>query len=267
MVHMEHRYYPMIIIGATFAGLGAAYTNKEALVIERTALVGHEFINSYHLGEGWQQTPVTAEGEKLKKELLDRGILSEEGSVHIPAIAPVLYNKIAEDAISIMLHTDVTEIRRLAEGFEVTVYNASGFSRFTTDRIMDTRSESALPGSVVSKSLNAMLSCREEGLEVPLFTMENVRFATGKLQGEWIVKVTVDVEDDWIAARHKLHHMWANRPDVWEKWTISAIAGCFELQINQEPTAIEPNWWSHPSGAFRNPLEAFEAGLAFGRGN
>lgn len=48
------RYFPIVVLGATFAALGTAYSRlKETLVIERTALAGSEFINSFHLGLDW----------------------------------------------------------------------------------------------------------------------------------------------------------------------------------------------------------------------
>ncbi|NOU65473.1 hypothetical protein GC096_15670 [Paenibacillus sp. LMG 31461] len=259
----DNRYYPTIILGATFAGLGAAYAcGKEALLIERSALVGYEFINSYNLGEDWHATVLSEEGEKLKNELLERGILSEDGRVHIPAIAPVLYNKIGCDSLPILLHSDIADIRQLGAGYEVTIYNASGFNSYRTDRIIDTRPEYAPSHLIKSKSLNAMLNCGEDDPEVSTTAGSYLLLTKGKLKGEVVAKVPIEVEDDWITARHKLHQLWAGRPKEWESWTISSVAGFFELQIEPETGGeIAPSWFSLPSAAYRNPLEAFEAGL------
>ncbi|NQX60827.1 hypothetical protein [Paenibacillus qinlingensis] len=263
----NNRYYPTIILGATFAGLGASYAcGKEALLIERSDLVGYEFINSYNLGEAWHATLLSEEGAKLKNELMERGILSEEGRVHIPAIAPVLYKKIGCDSLPILLHTDVADIRQSGAGYEVTIYNASGFSSYRTDRIIDTRPEYAPAHMIKSKCLNAMLNCGEDDPEPSAGAESHLLLTKGKLKGEIVVKVPLEVEDDWPTARHRLHQLWAGRPKQWESWTISSVAGFFELQIELETSnEIEPNWFSLPSAAYRNPLEAFEAGLRFER--
>jgi hypothetical protein len=265
-VQKDSSYYPIIILGATFAGLGAAYSHKqESLIIERSALVGYEFINSYNPGEGWNEVVLSTEGGRLKKELLERQILSEDGRAHIPAVAPVLYNKIAQDSLNILLHTEIADISQAGDVIEVTIYNASGLSKLKTDLIVDTRPDRAR--RIKSKSINAMLSCGEEEINLPDLEQGQAQFVKGKLKGEIIVKVPVDVQDSWTSARHKLHQLWVNRPPEWASWTLAAIAGCFDIQAEHEPAANDPNCLYLPSSAYRNPLEAFEAGIALERGN
>ncbi|WNQ08886.1 hypothetical protein MJA45_14630 [Paenibacillus aurantius] len=260
-------YFPTVILGATFAGLGAAYANEESLVMERTSFVGHEFINSFHPGVGWHETALTEKGMKLKQELMERGVMSDEGSVHIPAVAPILYNKIIQDSLSVLLQTEVTEIVSAGNSWEVTVYNNSGFRRIKTDRVIDTRPEMAPTELLRSKSLNALLNCGEEELVLPEEIRGQAHLVKGKLKGEIILKFPVDVKDDWFVSRQKLHQFWVNRPEAWKAWTISAISGCFEWRHDQgEPASASPGRVSLPSSAYRNPLEAFEAGLAAGRG-
>lgn len=261
-------YYDLLIVGSTFAGLGAAYAaGGETILVERTAAVGHEFINSCNPGTGWLETELSPQGERLKQELLNRNILSMEGKVHLPAAAPLLYHQIREDGLPVLLMTEVVNIREMKDGFEVDFYNASGLESCRVKRILDTTGncltctrQRIIP---LRKSINAMLSCEDSSTPLHAADCEEVEFVEGKLPGEMILKLKVSPQEDWITARYQLHQFWMNRSEEWKPWTIATVADCFEIVVDPGPVAIATGWSWLPSSSYRNPLEAFEAGYGF----
>ncbi|WP_020616380.1 hypothetical protein [Paenibacillus daejeonensis] len=265
-MHNPIPYYPLVVLGATFAGLGAAYSRiDETLVLERSALVGYEYINSYRPGDGWHETKLSERGEDLKAELVRRQILGEDGRVHIPAVAPVMYNRITHDKLQLQFHTEVTAIDEHEQGWEITIYSPSGFSRMLAGAILDTRPEHAPEGAITGKRLGAMLNCGTDEPELPGEEQLGVQFVRGKLAGEVMAQLRIDTGDDWPSARHKLHELWTNRPEAWQAWTLSAVAGYF----NYEGRPKVPTWTERRadllSYAYPNPLAALEAGIRTGR--
>lgn len=262
----KREFYPLIVLGATFAGIGAAYSDRNnTLIIERTSLVGYEFINAFRTGENWNDVPLSREGKQLKQGLLQRNILSAQGEVHIPAVGPFLYDNIRKDSIHVFLMAEVVDITRNTDCYCVQVYTASGFKKFFAKSVLDTRTESLPCEFIKSKSINAMLYSEEAGDINNLVSDGAVEFIKGKQKGEMIVRLSIDAEDDWITAREKLHILWMNRPEAWRAWKIMAVSGVFDIRANKGPVFITDGWQLLPSSAYRNPLEAFEAGLAYGR--
>jgi len=265
-MHNPIPYHPLVVLGATFAGLGAAYSRiDETLILERSALVGYEYINSYHPGEGWQETKLSEKGEDLKAELMRRQILGEDGRVHIPAVAPVMYNRINHDKLQLQFHTEVTAIHEHEQGWEITIYSPSGFSRLLAGAILDTRPEHAPEGAITGKRLGAMLNCGSDEPELPDGETLGVRFGRGKLAGEVMVGLRIEKTDDWLAARHKLHELWSKRPEAWQAWTLSAVAGYFGYEGQPEESSWTERRSFLPSYAYPNPLAALEAGIRTGR--
>lgn len=265
---IEISHYRTIVLGATFAGLGAALEDIDGtLVIERTALVGHEFINSFNPGKDWNDTALSASGASLREELRERGLLSDDGLVHLPALAPVLYNRIHESGLRVLLLTEVLRIEESSEFVEVTIYHASGRSVVRADRLIDTRTEAAVPGDIVAKRINAMLLHvgeatlevdRPDAFVVPDAETEIVK---GKLGGELIIKLTIEKADDWVQARSKLNRVWTNRPEEWSDWRLCAVATCFEVEMAVRDSSEEGRIRRLTSAAYRNPLEAYETGI------
>lgn len=254
-------FYPLIVLGATFAGIGAAYSNKaDTLILERTALAGYEFANAYRTGEGWNDALLSEVGDKLRMEMLQRKILSDQGEVHIPALAPLMYNRIKEDQLHLLLMADIVSITWESTRYCVQVHTTSGFKKFYTDRIIDTRTD-ALSGDLIKKkSINALLYCEEGISSSSPGSLGTAEFMKGKQNGEIIVSLPVEADDDWSSAREKLHKLWMSRPMEWNGWKILAVGGSFDIRAEQGPVRVMDNWSLLPSAAYRNPLEALEAG-------
>ncbi|WP_214630706.1 hypothetical protein [Paenibacillus agaridevorans] len=267
----EISHYRTIVLGATFTGLGAALEDIDGtLVIERTALVGHEFINSFNPGGDWNDdTALSASGASLREELRERGILSDDGLVHLPALAPVLYNRIYESGLRVLLLTEVLLVEEKNDYVEVTIHHASGRSVVRADRLIDTRTEAVMDAAAdkTARRINAMLlyvgetpldAVVPDAFVVPDAETEIVK---GKLDGELILKLTIGNEDDWVQARSKLNGVWTNRTGEWLDWRICAVATCFEVEMTVSGSSKEGRIQRLTSAAYRNPLEAYEAGI------
>ncbi|MDF2922224.1 MAG: hypothetical protein K0R57_1138 [Paenibacillaceae bacterium] len=263
----KREFYPLIVLGATFAGIGAAYANKaDTLILERTALAGYEFANAYRIGEGWNDVILSETGKQLKLEMLQRNILSEQGEVHIPALAPLVYNRLKKDQFNILLMAELVGITRAESQYCVEVHTASGFKKFFTNTIIDTRTD-ALPGDFIKiKSINALLYSEEEASICSPASQGAVELMKGKQRGEVIVRLPVEADDDWSSAREKLHTFWRNRPGEWKAWRIISVGASFDIRADQGPVRVMDNWSLLPSAAYRNPLEALEAGLLHAEG-
>lgn len=260
---------PTVVIGATFAGVGiAAAAKQKALIVEQASQPGHEFISSYRPGEHWDCKPRTPEGKRFLDQLVQRNVLSDNGLVHIPAVLPVLCHYIKTERLPILLMTTIADISEQPDGYEVTLFHASGMETITAERIIDTSSQglfhSGKPQSITGKSINAMLHRPAEPTASPPVSYDkSVSFVQGRFESEVILKVELAPDDDWIAARRKLHSLWSSRPESLRSWSIAALADTFEMHTAEGPTEISRNWCRLPSCAYSNLLEAFEAGLRF----
>ncbi|MBU3191000.1 hypothetical protein K9O30_16665 [Clostridium bowmanii] len=234
-------HYSTFICGATATAIGIASENiNDTLIVERTGLVANEFIDCYHIGsKNWNS--VSHLGKNLKKELIQRNILSEAGMVHIPAVAPVLFKAIKNLGINTLFITEVIEVKKIEEVYEITLHNNSGFQKITADKIIDTTStiHPKFKQYTYSKSINAMLHSIEENLfpfsNSEIIENENVCFEQGRFDKEIILKYSVSNDEDWIEARHKLHSYWQNRPAFLKKWSLATIASTFDIEREPSP--------------------------------
>jgi hypothetical protein len=264
----EISHYRTIVLGATFTGLGAALEDTDGtLVIERTALVGHEFINSFNPGRDWNDTPLSDSGASLREELRERGILSDDGLVHLPALAPMLYNRIYESGLRVFLLTEMLHVEEKHDYVEVTIHHASGRSVVRADRLIDTRTEAVMDADKTARRINAMLlyvgetpldAVLPDTFVVPDAETEIVKC---KLGGELILKLAIENRDDWVQARSKLNQVWTARTGEWLDWRICAVATCFEVEMAACSSSGEGRIQRLTSAAYCNPLEAYEAGI------
>lgn len=266
---------PLLIVGATFAGLGfASESGPEALVVEPFSQPGPEFISSYRPGEQWPRTARTEAGGRLLEELERRGVLDADRRLHVPAVLPIVCSWIREYGLRLLLMTQVVRIAPHPDGYEVTLAHASGLETLVAGRIVDTTS-GGLPQTGVNelesayKRINALLyrASLEADVSAPLPEPFDERLAIvrGPLASEAIVSLKLAAHDDWPTARRKLYAAWLDRPAAWQPWTIAAIADTFEHRAGKGPTAIRPSWTRLPSCAYANLLEALEEGILAAR--
>lgn len=268
---MSETYWPLVICGATGAGLGiAAAAGEKALLVERSALIGHEFIASYNPGDGWASPPESAFAQKLQSELLERNLLSAEGLVHLPAMPPVLFRFVRERQQRVMLMTEIIEVSRRGKQWVVTMHNASGLQRIVTDRLIDTTPTAvSLPGwqaPFLSRSINALMAADTDVLANTLLpaSTDAASWFQGLMPGEAIVKMSLEGADDWQTARFGLHSWWQREHASFRPWTLAAVADVFEVRTDVEEYRLDERWDWFPSSSYANLLQAFDAGYRKG---
>ena len=252
------KFYDLVVIGATFAGIGAASANAgRTIILESRQQIGYEFINSYKYGTEWSKTPETELGLKFKDDLCNRGVLSADGFVHMPALAPIICDYVNKHKLDLLLMTDIINIENTEDLYYITIHNVSGFEVIKAAKVLDTRFNNV---KITNKYINAMLTNYEND-EV----LSNLTYACVEkgLFGEYVLKYEIDIEDNWIIAREKLHRFWNNRPGNLNKWVISSVADCFEIKSDIIKGITNDKVSYICSAAFNNAIQAFEAGVLF----
>lgn len=260
----EPDFVPVFIYGATLAGLGIATSNPdETFLAEPTALVGSEFIASFNPGDCWENSLISDEANALRNDLLQRNLLSENGRVHLPPIAPVLFQLIREKNLNVKMMTKIVDVQPSPKGYEITFYNSSGLQKIEAGAIIDTTatcaSSPAQQVPIQYRKVNAMLHCADPQ-DLPELEDKSVELVQGLFPGEVILKLDVDVNDGWMEARQKLHEYWLHRPKVLSSWILAAVADSFEIGVAKDAHQVADNWTWFPSAAFPNLLQAFDGG-------
>lgn len=255
--------YDLLVIGATFTGIGAASSsNKKVLVVDNRSQVGYEFINSYKTGCGWNGMEISDATKQLEHEMQKRGLFSPAGIVNLPPLAPILYDYIRRCKFSILLMTEIIDIKSAADGYEIRIFNTEGFGTIRAADILDTTTSNV---EIESKTLNAFLYNPDEDATVPESWNGDIEFVQGNIASEAILKLKMDVHDDWTKAREKIHRLWAGRPRNIKSWTIAAVADCFDISAGNRKDSANDGLTVIPSCSYHNPLEAFEAGVGFAK--
>ncbi len=257
------KHYSILAVGGTLTALGLASKDSESVIIlERSASIGSEYINAHAPGKNWDKTKLSHYGLGLKKELIERNILAE-GHAHIPALSPVLLNRIKNEKLNVLFWTELVEIKQNGNVFEATLFNASGLHKITVEKIIDTTSERlSAPGTktINAKSINALLYCGEK---CPRPLLKEMKIQRGRFASEKYLKVPVKIEDNWPAARKKLLESWQARPKEIESWKMASTASAFSYESTKGPFEVAKNWTHLPSSGYTNPLESLEAGITF----
>ena len=267
---MQH--YDNVVLGATMAGIGLAETLEENLiVVECLAVPGGEFISAFEPGYDREAEPGSDAACELLEELRRREIMTDCG-LHLPAIAPVLCNRIYERKNQFLFWTEIIDVARRdsGQGYIVTLANASGISRITAGRIIDTNAQGppvsdppADAPEVTKRYLNALLHYTGEENPPPAVSETLV---PGRFDAEAYWRMETDLDADWPSARRKLADAWQLHPDRENGWRIASAATLFsERVVNNSEKPAQSDWLHLPSVACGNPIAAFDEGVNFGR--
>jgi hypothetical protein len=256
----------LLIAGATFLGIGLALQHRQgALVAEREITVGHEFTYAYKHGERWNEKLRSEAANRFREELLQRNGMAE-GRAHLPGLTPLLHRWIRGEGLPVRFMTEIVSVALENEGFTVALYDPSGHRTIRVRRIVDTTSTCVTkPGFAKPKSkrINALLHRTVPDVAGPQHRIKECgfRLEPGRFASEAYLSVPVQLQDDWTAAREKLHAFWANRPEPLQGWSLATVADQFELEVPEGPHEIDAGWIWQPSGAYPNPLAAMDAAV------
>ncbi len=266
----------LLVIGATFYGISAAATvmktiidsdNNKVLVIEKTMLLGSEFIDSMNIKQCDGEYN-TEPAQEFMKDMISRGLLNEKGEVHVFPVAGMLAVFVKAGRIPVLLMTDIVSTEKGNGGYIVTLFNSDGFTQLFTKRIIDTTSEGVLPAFKYdisyNKSICAMLMS-DGGKNPDNYADGNTQVLKGRFPDEYVLKVGLDIEDSWPVAREKLHNYWCSKASTeFAGWKIASIAAAFAYDFQNCPFTknIAENIIWHPSAAYPDMLSAFEGGTS-----
>ena len=263
--------YDLLVCGATLSGLGAAAAAREAgrkvIVVERMALTGNEFIEAFNPGSE-RTEPKTEFGIRFRDELAKRGLIGDNGLIHLPALHPVLCLLIDSQSLKVRFLTEIVDVAKQGDTHEVLLHDSSGFQRINAKEILDTTSlRLSTPGRLFQpkrKWINSYLHSPSVGVEpAPAPFDESISVCGGRFPSEVILKLEIPPGGSWQEARRRLYQLWKNRPEEWKSWTIAATASAFENEIPFASEAISDTWFWLPSESYPNPLAAIDEGYAF----
>ncbi|MBD2847817.1 FAD-dependent oxidoreductase [Paenibacillus sp. IB182496] len=270
---MPNHVASLLVCGATFRGLAAAAAAAQAgldvIVIERSALVGHEYIDAFHPGSRYG-APRTALARAFQADARARNLQEEGGPLHLPALHPLLCALIKRSGLDVRFLTELVGITAGEEIYRIEIADAAGLHELRASRILDTTSTRlSTPGEPAwpdAARLNAYVhgGASTDGQASPaalppLFD-ERLQVRQGRYPAERIVGLELPPTSSWQEARAALYSLWASRPEAWRPWTIAATAGAFEVRPAQTAQRLHERWTWEPSAAADNPLAALDAG-------
>ncbi|WP_158299370.1 hypothetical protein [Paenibacillus antri] len=261
-----------LIVGATFAGIGlASGTRAGALIVDREITVGHEFLYAFKHGENWRADGCGRFAAAFRGELVERGLLTAEGRAHLGGVIPALYRLTRDAKLPVRFLTELANVEPLdgeAGGYAVTLFDQSGFRDLRVRRIVDTTSTCLskpgfAPAAGVPKRVNALLhAAAADAARLPI-EADGWRVEPGRYDSEAYLSLPVSPQDDWTAARAKLHAFWAAKPEALQGWTLAVVADQFDATPPPGPMRIGRDWTWLPSAAFPQPLAALDAEASF----
>ena len=212
--------YERIILGATFAGIGAAVRHPEGcLVVERRTQPGYEYIDSFSTVQ-CNGTTLGEAAQELEQQLRDRGILSVDGKVAHGALAAFLNSYILEKKIPVLLQTEVAAVTLCDGYYAVDLVNASGKQRVTAREVFYAQPPVAEGDVYISAQLTPP---KADPVQLEPW-QKNMALEPGYFDGQMILKVRVDANATMQQARAALLECWRARPAQYAGWRIAVFA-------------------------------------------
>lgn len=257
---MTKRKFKTAIFGATFYGISKLIQNPDdCVLIERTTLPGREFVDSFNETGGKNIEVTSGFGKDFKSALLKNGLLNGEGEIYPAPALFLLCGFLEKISVNIMFATEITEIKKAEGGYEITCFNSEGFSAVTAVEIIDTTSECILHNSVsqneVQKSLNVIVKKEEEASPVCLNPV-----IRNSLAGTEVFRFPVQLNDDYITARKKLHTFWQDNYEDLKNCKIVLTANTFAYSMPSVKKDVQSDFIWIPSCGFDNLLHAVDKG-------
>ncbi|MBQ8508708.1 MAG: hypothetical protein IJ493_02260 [Clostridia bacterium] len=133
------KHYHTILIGATALAYPIAVRlGGDCLTVEPGFSAGAEFSDAMR-AEPVDTRALPPIAAALAAELKGRGILSEDGRLHILAVGGVLCGCWAKCGGTLLMGARATEIVQTGDGFAVTVFHPqTGFTTYSAARVIDT---------------------------------------------------------------------------------------------------------------------------------
>ena len=177
-----------IIFGATALALPLAYSlGERCLVVESGFSAGAEFVDALVATPTKVTEPETRLASQLRAELLNSGILSNNGRIHILALGGPLAKHYLETGCHLLLGAIPVSYAATSNGFVVEVFSHEcGYLQYTARNIVDTR----VRGFMDYKKSLGLLLCRDDSLEE--YDDGAAYLQKGRFDDEYILRLRVD---------------------------------------------------------------------------
>lgn len=257
----KEKYVPVVILGATVKALGiASVLPAKALILEKSCLIGSEFVDTFDMQLRERQG---AEKTELEDKLRDRHAILEN-KVLLPAVSASLFELVKEKNLKLCFKTVVLNIEKRAEEYLVTYYNASGIGKIRTSCIYDTAE--TIQGDerrIEKKYLNVMLTGNADDKDRNTAS-QYVVLSEGFYEDEWILKMEVQIDDTWQESRKRFFEYWEQKKEMFCPWKVVYIASTFQFLLSETQERIGQHWEWVPSNTGQGVLQAFYEGVQIG---
>lgn len=225
------KYFPEIILGASFYGCGLAGRNPAALVIEPTITVGSDFAFAFQPGQDLTQRPKHPEAQEFYDDAQRRRALLD-GRLQIAALIPALSDWCWRRQLRIALQSAILSYSTTT----VLIQNVEGQYQLEAERVLDAR---AKPGKM--KFFSALAFAK--GLTIPDGTFAHLQLQSGAIDGQYYLQLALPADCSWPEARQRFYIAWAQRDPALQSLRLTLTASRFAYT----------NW--------KNPFQALESGL------
>lgn len=244
--------YEIIVIGATFtaAGILQKYGDK-CLVLERRPQAGYEFLNALKFGYGYDESLKSAEAKDLYEKFAERKAFSDN-RICLFDCASILYSLF--EGKNVMLNMELLSVEKDDEEFTVTAHGVSGFKTYRAKKVIDTIVHNDM---IEKKTLNFLVnseSLKNADIFKTLKT-ENWGYA-----GDIAIKCDVDKNSTYAQARQRIKQLSESLP---EEYKIAFIADCFDYEVKSGYPIEKDGIFYMPSVAYKNPVQAYDAGISY----
>ncbi len=257
--------YDRIIVGATCPGVGCALGRPEGtLLVEPSGTIAGEWTETMHPGSGWEQCgDLTADAVGLWDELERRRILVE-GRFHLPALSPVLFQRLYESPVRYAFLTRITECRYENGRFVLDLLDAGGHHTVEAGRVIDTTvpflSGTAQKPRVIASSVGVNCNYTQENVPAKHgMSGEGWVLYAGRYLREAFLSLDLPAGTDWPRARAAVTAFFRELPAEMKGWEAASTATRLFETVEPVDTG-RPEWRHEPATAFSNAVRGFDRG-------
>jgi hypothetical protein len=256
--------YKKVIFGGTCRAVGELLqAGGDCLLIERSASIGGEFFDSYKKADNWDSVLDSEFACEFRSEMEGRKMIRGD-QTDFYGLAPLIYNKLKDYTESIMLMTELAEIKKIDEGFNITVYNQSGKQEIHCEEVIDASvlcvSDLGFgKGNIQEKKLNAIIYT-DNSEQSLTGSIPEAELSAGRNEKELILRMSIDRNIGFAEAREQLLNAWGSRSAELKGCRINSIAKEFDYEFKENTHQFAENWQYVNPINFSNPLLAIDAG-------
>ena len=247
-----------VILGGTCLAAGLVLNgNKNITVLERGAILGGEYFDTYRPVSRMDQPVVSDAVRTLQEELRKRGALNDAY-----ALAPLLYRAVVPHTRQFKLWLEVLEVKRVGSEWKVVFCDAGGRDAIRCKTLIDTTPNCRFFPEFAKRHLKGQFLAAEIHTETPEGLLEwkgsGLNFRRGRVADELFFTCEFPTGTSWPEMRRILLQRWADRPAEFQGSRIRSIAKAAGYHMDVAAAKLGENlYWVDPIRD-PNPLAALD---------